>query len=116
MKKTVQLLILCLTLLLLVCSCVAQTPADTQTEAASGDAGDQSSPEDDGITYGDIHISSISELNLISAEDDHKAAVGESVFELNYRERTEIPRSVLGTTTAYYPRIKKVSDNNYLLF
>lgn len=66
--------------------------------------------------YGNVNINSISGLNLNAETDDHAQARGSSSFELNYREWYEFPRKTLGTVSPYYPRLKKVSDNNYLLF
>ncbi len=84
--------------------------SDTVTSENSGDA------PDDGYNYGDVKIHAISELNLTGEVDDHAKTVGSSNFELNYREYVQVPRKSLGTANPYYPRLKKVSDNNYLLF
>ncbi len=115
MKKRLLFCAFALTLCILAfCACGDNTPdgetsSDTQTEQTIPSA-------DDGYTYANIKIHAISELNLTGDVDDHANAVCVPTFELNYREYVNVPRKSTTTMTAYYPRIKKVSDDNYLLF
>ncbi len=100
-------------LVLLVSLCACGNNAET-TEGVTEQGGDTATV--DGITYGDIKISSISELNTEHEVDSHKNAVGTSTFEVNFREFYEVSRKSLGTTTPYYPRIKQIKDGSYILF
>ena len=118
MKKRITLglaALLCTVAIMSSCSGAGDgsSDANVSTDALAGDTGNVS---EDGYLYGDVYIHSISELNLTGETDDHADTEGRSSFELNFRERVEIPRKILGTTNPYYPRLKRVSENNYLLF
>ena len=118
MKKKLTfgfLVLLCAAAVMSSCTGAEDGITDT-TPSSENVAGDGGNTVDDGYVYGDVYIHSISELNLTGEIDDHANTEGRSSFELNYRERVEVSRKVLGTTNPYYPRLKKVSENNYLLF
>ncbi len=91
---------------------------DTMTTDTANQSVDTSSSDvpSDGYDHANVKIHSISELNLSGETDDHAKMVGSSNFELNFREYVEVPRKSLRTANPYYPRLKKVSDDNYLLF
>ncbi len=118
MKKRVIFLsfLLAMVTLVSICACSESQSVDTNSSDTLDTSVDTSGTDEENYNYGDVKISSISELNLSGEVDDHAATKGNSVLELNFREHTEIPRSVLATTNPYYPRMKKVSDDRYLLF
>ena len=104
-----------LTLFVLLCAC-GQASDTTDTTAQD--------PMIDTSTVGgfdppssvEIKISAISELNSEHTVDSHRNAVGSSTFEANFREFTEVDRKSLGTTSAYYPRLKQTAEGTYILF
>lgn len=97
-----------------LCACAGTQVQDTADSSIS-DVGGAEEP-DNVIETPSVHISSISELNLVSEVDSHANAVGNATFELNRREYYDVPRTSLVTTTPYYPRLKQVSDDRYILF
>ncbi len=115
--KLISMMLALLCVSAMICACSEDEGNDsesgTQTDALTDDT---SNSADDGFVYGDVRLHSVSELNTSGEIDDHANAKGGNSFELNFRERVEVPRKVLGTANPYYPRIKIVSENNYLLF
>lgn len=64
-----------------------------------------------------IRISAIGELNTDAAIiDSHSGEYGGSSLELDYRNAVSIRATALGTNTAFYPRLKKLSDGSFILF
>ncbi len=121
MKKRMLFGAFALTLCMLAFAACSTKPAqDTNTSDNSTAGFDTTEGEDmdavDGYNYGNVKIHAISELNLEGEVDDHANAHGKSNFELNFREYFEVPRKSTTTMNPYYPRLKKVADDNYLLF
>ena len=64
-----------------------------------------------------LAITSIQKLNAAEpVVNDHAEDWQYSQLEPNFREYVELQESVLKTNVANYPRIKKVTDDRYLLF
>ncbi len=115
-KKRLFCVSLALVSALALFSC-AQTSENVTTDTSADTTPDTTQTETvGGITYGDVHISSISELNCEAQTDSHANAVGKATFEANFREFVEVHRKHLGTTTPYYPRLKQTADGGYILF
>ena len=63
------------------------------------------------------YIHSITELNKEAhSPDSHAGVTDRSTLELDYRTLTQLANDALGTGTAHYPQIKKLSDGSYILF
>ena len=73
-------------------------------------------PEDTTVADG-IKLNLISALNSEKVTpDSHEGLTASSSVELNFREYTEIPAALLSTSSAMYPRIKKMQNGEYILF
>ncbi|MBR5012037.1 MAG: exo-alpha-sialidase, partial [Clostridia bacterium] len=73
-------------------------------------------PEDTAVADG-IKLNTISDLNGEKVtSDSHEGLTASSSVELNFREYTEIPAALLSTSSAMYPRIKKMQNGEYILF
>ena len=124
-RKTALCIFALLLSLSILCACAQDSGKDTtgqtntdptETQPADSSVGDGAHQAPEGVVYGNIHISSISELNTEASIDSHENAKGPATFELNRREFVEVHRKYLGTTTPYYPRLKKINDHSYILF
>ncbi|MBQ9133755.1 MAG: exo-alpha-sialidase [Clostridia bacterium] len=91
------------------------TPPDTSAESTSSVPVTTAEPAPEGVT----ELLSIKELNTNSevgshAEDNYKTAS----MEINFRETVDLRSSNTGFNrydNAYYPRVKKINENLYLL-
>ena len=104
---------------MILCAC-GNSPNDSQGAESNTDAA-ATSPETNDTTPNEnnsvkVNITKISELNSEHTADSHRNAVGTSTFESNFREFYEVNRKSLGTTAAYYPRLKQTADGTYILF
>ena len=117
MNKRIRILAAMLSGLMLVpmAACTGTTtPPETSTDASTP-AVTTEEPVEEGVT----ELLSIKQLNTNSelgshAEDDYKTAS----MEINFRETVDLRSSNTGFNyydNAYYPRVKKINDNLYLL-
>ncbi len=119
-KILTAFLTLTLVLLCVLCSC-EKTPADTAVGTDTGSTADSTDddkgPDDEqGVQSFDIDINAISVYDGVVATDSHGSLAQNSMLELNYREKYMVDSSGLGTSTAYYPRIKELGDGTYIMF
>lgn len=111
--KRISAALLALVFLLGLVACDGGTPSDTDgTE--TGDSTGVSA------VYGEqktLNIHTISQLNTTEYELD--SAKGEEQYSSivkNYRESYTLTPADLGGVHAFYPRLKKIDDSNYVLF
>jgi len=113
-----SLLLLCITASLLA-SCVKDPGSpgdDTGRDEGTSDTAAQTE-ETTNSALKDIYIHAISELNTKAyALDSHASFTSESSLELNFRDYYEYRSNKLIAEKPYYPRIKKISEDKYLLF
>ena len=118
MKTRIRILTAALSGLMLfsMASCNGtKTPPETSAQDTSNPAVTTEEPIEEGVT----ELLSIKELNTNSeagshAEDDYRTAS----MEINFRETVDLRSSNTGFNrydNAYYPRIKKINENLYLL-
>lgn len=68
------------------------------------------------MNLGPMTIHSIDELNQIQGNiNSHENETGYSLLEMNYLQLVDLRYPLLSTAYAYYPRIKKLSNGEYLL-
>lgn len=85
-----------------------ETEAPDTTEPATSEVTD--------VKKDPIKISAIGELNSDPAVLDSHAGEKGAGLELDYRNAVSIRATALGTNTAFYPRLKKLSDGSLILF
>jgi len=109
--KKITFLLLVLTALITVCAC-AGTGIDTTDTVAD------TTPQDSfgqTITSTDLDIGSIEDYNLESELDSHDGKTQYSHLEMSYRDKVFLDNSVTTTSEAWYPRIKKTANGEYIL-
>ena len=88
---------------------ITDTTADDTTEPITAEVTE--------VKKETVKISAIGELNTDAAIiDSHAGEFSGSSIELDYRNAVSIRATALGTNTAFYPRIKKLSDGSFILF
>ncbi len=137
MKKILVLILSAILLCVCVCSC-SDTPEDSQTSSqvetstdttentsvgTDSDVGDDTSNTPDDPTTPtansdpDYIINSFYDLNRNSNKIlSHAGDTANSNLELDFRSVIHLDRTKLKTSTVYYPRIKLMSDGNYIMF
>lgn len=100
-------------------SCGGEAPVITgsgTTAASAISAVTTAKTEETTIDTESIHIHSFDELNTSVTVDSHADECADADIELDFRSKTRLKSAVLGTALAYYPRIKKIAEDNYILF
>ena len=78
--------------------------------------GEPDNSEDDVFTIDELHIHRFEELNQANEKiDSHADSADMSTLALDYSQSTTISGNTLGTSNAWYPRLRMVKDR-YLLF
>ncbi len=73
--------------------------------------------EDDVFTIEDLHIHRFEELNQANEQkDSHADSADTSYLVLDYAQSTSISGTVLGTSNAWYPRLRKSGDTYFLFY
>ena len=73
--------------------------------------------EDDVFAIEDLHIHRFEELNQANEKkDSHADSADKSYLVLDYSQSASIPGTALGTSNAWYPRLRKSGDTYFLFY
>ncbi len=119
-KKIVLAILIGILVLLAVCSCAVDSPADNTDAEDSGGGDDTAAEQTTGVNVVEkdsVNIHSISELNTEDEGiDSHKGFEQYSTLELNEREYIQLSGLDLGGVTCpYYPRIRQMKNGQYIM-
>lgn len=99
---------------ILLSACTPPTPPADTTESTQPRVTEEVTTQ---VVEKNVVISGIRNLNTAPAvADSHKDETGSASLELDFRNAVSIRATKLGTNTAFYPRIKKLSDGSFILF